>query len=330
MTHRQRVLAAFNNQPVDRVPFSFWFHFMKHEEQADALANPELLEILYEGHKHYMEALEPDFVKIMCDGLFRYPSAPLYNLKTVEDLAQVTALDKNNPWIRAHIDHVKRICSIREDACYFYNIFSPSMLVRLLVGEEKFLELFRQVPQKMGDAFLRMGESLAYMAEAVIKESGADGIFLCVQNQNVNVITDEEHRKYFSPSDRIILDAANAAGDNNILHICGYEGRHNNLEQWVDYEAKAYNWATYVEGVTLGQGKKLFGGKAVIGGFQNTVQGLLNTGTKEELEAAVEKILEEAGRVGVLIGPDCSLPHGLDIKRLEWVRDKLAALGSAQ
>ena len=43
MNHRERIMAAFNGQPVDRVPFSFWFHFVKNEDKVDAMEDPGIL-----------------------------------------------------------------------------------------------------------------------------------------------------------------------------------------------------------------------------------------------------------------------------------------------
>ena len=38
----------------------------------------------------------------------------------------------------------------------------------------------------------------------------------------------------------------------------------------------------------------------------------------------MEKLLAEAGREGVIIGADCTVPSDIDIERLQWVREKAA------
>lgn len=327
MTPRERVLCALENKPVDRVPFSFWFHFQKNEDTIDALADPAILTRSYEGHKRYMEALQPDFVKIMSDGLFLYPCEALKKLETVEDLEGVRAIGKDDPWIQTQVGHVRRVVDIDPDTCYFYNVFSPSSLFRILVGEEKYLRLFRQDPLKVSQALGRMGEGLAVLTEAIVQEGGADGLFLCVQNPNLGVVSDEEYAQYIAATDKQVLNAANAAGGKNILHICGYEGRRNHLDQWASYEAKALNWATFVEEVSLSEGKALFGNRCVVGGFDNTANGVLNKGSRQEVEAFVEELLAKAGKTGIMVAADCSLPFGIAVERLAWVRDKLKALG---
>jgi uroporphyrinogen decarboxylase len=120
---------------------------------------------------------------------------------------------------------------------------------------------------------------------------------------------------------KAVLRAAKRAGDANILHICGYEGSRNDLSLYRDYDAKAVNWAVTVEGVSLAEGKRLFGGKAVIGGFANGKGSLIHQGSREAIEAYTKGLIAGSGRKGVIVGADCTVPSDIDLARLEWVRD---------
>ena len=40
---KELVLAALNNQPVDRVPVGFWFHFTEVAERQLGLSNPKII-----------------------------------------------------------------------------------------------------------------------------------------------------------------------------------------------------------------------------------------------------------------------------------------------
>jgi uroporphyrinogen decarboxylase len=326
MTSRERVLNAMNNKPVDRIPFSFWFHFLRDEHIVDGMRNPELMEQNYRGHKWFVEEVQPDFVKIMSDGLFRYPGIDLGSVRRIDDLADIRELDDQDPWIDANVAHVSRVVALDADRCYFYNVFSPSMLLRIYAGEERYFELLREDARKFAEALEVMARGIAKMVRGVLSEGGADGIFFCAQNTNIDRLSDAEYAEYIRPSDFIVLDAANALSENNILHICGYEGRRNRLEQWVDYRCRAVNWAVNVEGVGIAEGRKLFGDRAAIGGFVNTVQGVLYTGGKEQIEAWVDKFVAEAGSTGTMLAADCSLPHDIDPRHLIWVREKLETL----
>ena len=90
------------------------------------------------------------------------------------------------------------------------------------------------------------------------------------------------------------------------------------LEVFKDYPFAACNWAIEGEKIELGAGKKILGGKPVFGGFYRT--GILDKGTREEVEARVFEILDEAGQVGIMLGDDCTVPTDIDDNRLEWVR----------
>ena len=75
----------------------------------------------------------------------------------------------------------------------------------------------------------------------------------------------------------------------------------------------------------LEEGRKLFDGKVVLGGFPNSQGSLIETGSKEELEKFTEQILTGAGTIGTVIGADCTIPSHLNLERLEWIRQRAAS-----
>ena len=331
MTNKELLLAALNNREVPRLPVGFWFHFVTDPEKTQGLERPELAEQSVKGHRRYIEEFRPDFVKVMSDGFFGYPQVGetvKLNLgaEKIGDLAKFQPVGEDHPWIQAQIAQVKRIVSLQKDTMYFYNIFSPSTTLKRIIGLETLITWFREDPSLLASTLLRMAEGIAAQAKSVIVHGGADGIYLSAQNHDVSRISDDEYHRYFSPADKIVLDAANEASENNILHICGYRGCRNHLEAWTGYKAKAYNWAVNVEGVSLLEGKKIFGGAAVIGGFANTADDLIYKGSREEIEAYTAKIIGEAGRTGVILGADCTVPNDTPFERFEWVRKKAKTL----
>ena len=92
----------------------------------------------------------------------------------------------------------------------------------------------------------------------------------------------------------------------------------NNIRE---YPFLAVNWAAKVEGVSLSEGKKLFQGKAVIGGFGQTEKDLIYGGTEEAIKAETRRLLDEAGRIGVVLGADCTIPRDTPVSHLKWVRE---------
>lgn len=122
----------------------------------------------------------------------------------------------------------------------------------------------------------------------------------------------------------MVLEAANAAGGQTILHICGYEGAKNDIHLFKDYPAQVFNWAVGPEGISLKEGQAIFGGRTVLGGFENTDTSLLYTGSKEAIEAEVKRLIAENGKQGIIIGADCTIPSDIAAERIEWVRQAAA------
>lgn len=162
--------------------------------------------------------------------------------------------------------------SFGDEVLTFYNIFAPATYFKMLYektgNRDKVLaDLTMQNKDAVKHALNTIAEDLSTLARRVITEGKADGIYLSVQNVQDSRITPELYNEVIAPSELIVLETANRHSENNILHICGYEGSRNDLNLYVHYNAKVINWAVNVEGISLAEGKKLFGGRAVIGGF---------------------------------------------------------------
>lgn len=327
MSKRELVLNAFDNKVVERVPVGFWFHFA-----ADAFFNSseETVKRNVAGHQKYVDEFQPDFLKLMSDGFFGYPGEALKNLKTAADLDTVETEDAG-AWIQGQVDLVKELTGrFKAEVASFYNIFAPATYLSFLLeaAESSFTveQLAKENPKGLSRVLLEIAKDIAVLSQRVITEGGADGIYFSARN--IDGLSKADYLSYIAPSEQYILEKANAVSDYNILHICGYEGHRNDLSTYVDYPAKVVNWAVTVEQVSLQEGKKLFGGRAVIGGFNNTEDGILYKGSKEEIEAETQKLLEQAGNVGVILGADCTIPSDTPLEHLSWVREKARAVSA--
>lgn len=329
-TKRELVLKAFHNEKTDRIPVGFWHHYLNPEDFNSLLQKPELFEQNLEGHRKFKEDFDPDFVKIMTDGLFFLPF-DFSGIETAEDLKKLKPVSPEHPFFEKNVELVKGVREIYgEDVLLYFNEFAPySQLTRGLggergaIGQKKVKEFLEQDATLVAYALDIIADSLNELTKRVVKPGLADGIYLSVNNPNRSIPA-QIYSAYIAPSEIKVLQAANKAAADNILHICGYEGNKNILSVYQKYPASVINWAVHAEGVGLAEGKKFFGGKAVIGGFGNTKDSVLYSGTKEEVEAYVEELLATAGREGVIIGADCTVPGDIDIRRLKWVREKAA------
>ena len=314
---------VLENKPVPRVPTGFWFHFLGEAESGDASVDAELVSKNIEGHRHFIKSFEPDMVKIMSDGFFLHPVKG--GLDTLaEALKSIEAVGPGHPWIDRQAHLVKSVAALSPDTRRFYNIFSASTTLRFMIGREKLLAWLKNEPEATSTILKRIELTVVALAKAVVARESADGIYLSVQNPGSESFSDESYDRYLKAGELSILAAAEAAGGKNILHICGYAGIRNRLAHFKDYPAAMISWATAVEGVPLGEGKRLFGGRPVVGGFRNVPGSLIHVGDEDCIKAKTREILAESGRVGVMVGADCTVPNDIDLKRLEWVREAAA------
>lgn len=321
MTKKERVLKAFRNEPVDKVPMGFWYHFSPDDDFGQETVNE---------HLNWYREYGLDFIKVMCDGYFNYPNPFIQTVTCAEDWFNITPMGEDHPWITKQVERAKGVVEgVNGECCVFYNVFNPMSLMRFGTSEELLMEHLHQNPAAVCHAFEVIGQDIKALVRRLITEAGCTGIYYCVQNAEKFRFTVNEYKNLVRPAELEILEYANTLSEDNILHCCGWAGDENRYEVWQDYPARAINWAVYVENMTLAEGKKYFGNCCVLGGFDNRKTGVLYSGTREEVEQETERLVKEAGTVGVILGADCTLPGDMDFERLKWVRAKLDALAEA-
>jgi len=330
MSRRQLVLDALHNKPVERVPVSFWFHFVQHEESFNGLEDSTIIQRNIDGHKQFFREALPDFVKLMSDGFFKYPTRVPGNALNAAELRELRPIGPEHPWIVKQVELVKTLTDlIGAEVLTFYNVFAPATYFKFLFaanGDKTLADFIAEDKEAVKHALDVIAEDITTLAHKIITEGNADGIYLSVQNVQDARVTAEIYREVVAPGELKVLAQANQVSENNILHVCGFERSRNDLSLYVDYESKAINWAVNSEHVSLAEGKALFGGRAVIGGFDNNRDAILYSGSKEEIEDLTEQTLRLAGNIGIILGADCTLPNDVQRERIHWVRDKAASL----
>ena len=318
MDKRTRVLNAMNGREVDHVPVAFWFHFSGEEAMGDACV---------QAHLKYYRETDLDFVKIMCDGYFPYP---LPEIKCAADWRKLKPLTADHPFISEQVERAKMIVKeIGKERCVFYNVFAPFSSIRF--GAENIGLTDADVMAHMGQdkhavmyALDVIAQSNALLAELLITEAGCDGVYYCVQGGEYDRFTPEEYAAFIKPSDLYVLEHANRFSENNILHMCGWAGNRNQLQIWQDYPAKVVNWAVHVEGLSLYEGRFFIDGRTAFGGFEthwdgDTQQGIIYTGTKEEVQEYTRNLILNFGKRNLMLGGDCTIDAKLDWERIRWI-----------
>lgn len=318
MDQRTRVLNAMDKKEVDHVPVGFWFHFGGEEAVGEACVKAHL--------KYYRET-DLDFVKIMCDNYFPYP---LPEVKKAEDWKTLKPLTADHPFIREQVERAKAIVEeIGRERCVFYNVFAPFSSLRfgaeaVGVSDADVMAYIREDKNAVMAALDVIAQSNALLAQLLITEAGCDGIYYCVQGGEYDRFLPKEYQEIITPSDLYVLEHANRFSDYNILHMCGWAGNRNQLGVWQDYPAKVVNWAVYVEGMSLEEGRYFMDGRTSLGGFEthwdeHTQQGILYTGTKEELQQYTKDLIINHGKTGLMLGGDCTIDAKIDWERIRWI-----------
>lgn len=341
MNKREWLARWLSNETLEKIPLGFWYHFTEDELadcfMADGLVDRKIIEKNIEGQKRFFSDFQPDMIKIMTDGFFIYPNREFQEARTPADLWKVKSIGADHPWIEEQAAYARTMVDLfGGEVMLFYNIFSPATTFKFVrLGNREFRSLNIDPDSLLADFLIEDKEAalhalnvaaqdIAALAAGVV-QAGVDGIYLSAQNVGDPRIDGSLHSEALFPGDCRVLEAAKSARKNggvyNILHVCGYAGHTNTLEHFIDYPAEVFNWAAAFENIPLRKGKKLFKDKPVIGGFDNTVDGLLYRGSREDIQAETRRILAESGRKGIMLGADCTLPRDINLRRLQWVRE---------
>ena len=334
MDRKELVRNVFHNQPTDKLLVAFWHHYLR-DELVDGLRHPEYIRENLAGARRFKEEFDPDFVKVMTDGLFFLPF-DYDSIRTASDLRDLRPEKDLERYYEKSVEFAAAVREIYGDGVLiFYNVFSPTFQINHRMAQthpalrakaaDPFPLLIAEDAEAVGAAIERLADATEELIDRVIRSGLTDGMYFSVSCYNRGVAP-ETYRRYIMPAEKRLIAAANRRAGDNILHICGWRGSRNDLSLFTDYDCSVINWAVHAEGVSLAEGKLMFGGKCVIGGFGNDRTDLLCAGTREEIQAYVEKIVSEAGKTGVIIGADCTTHLDTPDEHLHWVYEKAARL----
>jgi uroporphyrinogen-III decarboxylase len=306
--------------PVDCLPVGFWFHFLPEDRLGipEGPGEPSCAQ----AHLDYYNAVDVDLVKIMSDGYFDYPNPTAKAARQAKDWYAMQPLGVSHPFFHAQVERAKRVRDgLKEERVVLYNVFAPFSSLRHAATDALVMRHLREDPQAVMHALDIVAQDNAALCGALCAEAGCDGVYYSVQGGETGRMTHEEYRAWITPSDLAVLQRANSLSACNMLHCCGWAGERNRLENWRDYPAQAVNWAVYVEGLPISRGREFFGGRCVLGGFDNRKAGIMYRGSRRQVEAATLALLEEMPETGAIIGADCTLPGDIDPARITWVVD---------
>lgn len=310
MNKLERSMNAINGKPVDRPPVCFWKHFgMQEPEETVRL------------HLDYYRRTGIDMLKMMMDEFFTYP---MDVHATPEEILKMKPLGKNSYYVRGQVERATQINeALKGESVTLYNAFNPYATLKHTLGDAESMALIRNHEEAALHLLEIICEDTCDIVEGILKESGTMGMMLCLQGAEINRFSEEDYKRIVEPTEKRVVECAQALSENNLMHMCGWDCIPNRLEWWLKYPVKMVSWAIYTEKISLGQARTRFGDRVLVGGYDNRPGTLLHTGSKEDIQEYARRILREVGSERLFVGADCSIPQDIDLERVHWVVEAL-------
>lgn len=312
MDRKEKLQAVLNGEKIDGVLCGFWYHFSPEAAFGDNAVK---------AHVDFYNAVNPDILKVMNEHMFMIKE----KIEKPEDWRKVTHIPFSEGPYPGLIEEFKAIRkALPADLPLFATVHG------VLVSAYHATETpgnFKN-PENMVSRHLRedpesVSKGLDVIAESLIElcgklaEAGADGIYYAALGGEAYRFSDELFTKYVKHYDSMVIDGINATGKMSILHICKDQIR---LPLYSGINADIVNWDTHDCPYGIGEGRKYFPGKTLLGGFDDRT-GILVEGTKDEILRETDRIVQEAGKEKLIIGSDCTLPGDIEPWRIRTVLD---------
>src|SRR5574341_182823 len=310
MSRRERILAAINREPVDRVPYAVWRHFPAVDRSPAGLAQATL---------RFHERYGSDFVKITPRGGYPVEAGGCVEgevlredghrpctacaVRSAGDWKKIRPLDPGAaPGYGEQLETIIRMGFDRRigDAPVLPTLFSPLSLARKLSGDRLPHDL-REHPDLVRGALEAITETLVRFAALALAE-GVSGIFYSIQAASLSVSTEEDYQRFGEPYDRRVLESV---GGTSLLTIVHCHGDRLMFERLAGLPGNAWNWDDRATPPSLREGKAKTVG-TVIGGLNQWKT--LRDGTPEQAADEAREAIAQTGGIGLIVGPGCVLP----------------------
>jgi uroporphyrinogen decarboxylase len=302
----ERVRGALEGKPVDRVPFSLFYHFSKPNFAGERMAK---------AHIEYYRSADPDFLKVMNDNYYSPPG--LRGLKKPSDWRALRPAPPSSKCFQDQLSGLRKIVEVLGDeTLVITTVFNPFHDADGMSDWTASSQL-AEYPEAVDEGLSTVADSLSSFAKACV-EAGAHGIYFAAHGGGRGSHSRRDFEKFIKPHDLRVLSAAKDAGATfNVLHACGKDLR---LGPYADYPSHAVNWAPQSGNLSLREGRRLFN-RTMMGGLDQA--GPILTGTEKEVTQEVERAIDGVGDRGFILGAGCALARKVPPERILWVRDAL-------
>ena len=312
MNGKQRILNVIQGKAVDRVPTSWYTHFPDQRDNtvADQVA--------------WAREADMDMLCVETDGFMQFDCGHT-DMSDPKVLASLRPHKASDWYIEGQVDRARRIAEgLRNGAAVTYMIFTPFSTIKHSTGSEFLvMKLLREHPEAVQHAMEVIEQDNFLLMERLSREAGLDGIFLSLQNNEIDRYTREEYAALLERWDEREIVKARELFPFTVLHLCAWRGIPNRMDVWRRHNCEIVNWASHIElDLGLHQGRRFFNARSVLmGGFDNRPCGILHWGEEAQIKAYTRQLIENAGMGRLILSADCSVQKDTPVEHLRWVAE---------
>jgi uroporphyrinogen decarboxylase len=286
----------------DYIPAAFFIHFDKVYQKGQPAVDK---------HMEYFRYTGMDFVKIQFENAF--PGRA--DMQRPSDWANMPLYARD--FYANQLDIVKGLVKAgKPDALVLQTLYSPYMCAAQTLrysggnGKDQLTEQIKENPEAVKKGIEIVAESLMIFVKECIK-LGVDGFYASTQGGEAGRFTGTTlFEDCVKPYDLYIMNEINSACQFNILHVCDYDGKYDDLSPFTDYPGQVVNVSQALgDGTINPQDVSDMFRRPFMGGINK--RGRIVDGSSAEIEATVNSLLKNSSQKFIM-GADCTLPGDIN------------------
>ena len=291
-SNKKEVIDRFIAGTLDDsyVPAAFFSHFKAREGDAAVAA-----------HLEFFLATNSDILKVQFE-----QRASRVKLETEEDWNNIEMLPED--FYAPTLEIIKKLQETAgKDVYVLPTIYNPHQVARQSLTEKNIVEAAKNHPEILKKVLDNYKTALLWLVREC-KAIGIEGFYMTTQGgeKKFYEIPGDFYGTYIKPYDLEIMGECCKDTKCNILHICDWEGTHDDLTRFADYPAQIINTPFNLDGTffSLEDGVKLFG-RPVLGGLDR--KGEINNIDGQELYDFCSKVIDEGPKGKTMLGAECTV-----------------------
>lgn len=322
MNKRERVLAALDGRPVDRVPFTIWRHFYAQDRTALDLAratigfyrryDPDMI-VMQPGPLYMAEAWDIDLRSFGTDEIEHYAVSPVVIRAT--DWRHLPEIDVPSSSLKREIEAIQLVKAQlnQDDAPLIFPLFSPLTTADMLC-QGRVIDDMRSFSNDLRFGLEMISAATLDLATACL-QMGADGFMLINRLANRDKIRPREYRTFGLEFDLQVLDPLVNQTEIRILNL---EGENLLFDQVSQYPVQAVSWETWHADPSIANASRQVR-CGLMGGLNPAT---FVNGSISAIQYQIDSAIEQSGGWRLLIAPSAPLPPASQ-------HDLIASIGPA-